>query len=206
MRDADKYIIPIPIKFNNLALDSLYGRLVQQCTECKINMTADIRFRKFGFLSEFDACLIFGNLFDNALEACANVVEEKRRIDLTISINQNIVVITLIISHAFKIICIPESNLLLSARRGYRSEGFGIKNIQSTLIKYNGYLSCTHTADEFRGIIRMDIHLERQCQIAVKSFREMAITVFLPPRRFLRARYLLFSSGYFSDLPAASAI
>lgn len=158
MCDADKYVIPIPVKFENLALDSLYGRLVQQCTECKIDMTADIRFRKFGFLSEFDACIIFGNLFDNALEACANVVEEKRRIDLTISINQNIVVITLINSHATKIICVPESNLLLSARRGYRSEGFGIKNIQSTLIKYNGYLSCRHTADEFRGIIRMDIH------------------------------------------------
>lgn len=60
--DADKYLIPIPIKFENLPLDSLYGMLVQQCSERKINLTTDIRFRKFGFLSEFDACIIFGNL------------------------------------------------------------------------------------------------------------------------------------------------
>lgn len=157
LKEADKHLIPIPINFENYALNALYGRFVQQCAEHAIDLTSDVRFRKFDFLSEFDASVIFGNLFDNALESCAALGNDNRRIELVIMLKRTFVVIKLSNTYSHELVLSEESGLPLSTRRNYLSEGHGIKNIQSTLQKYNGYLSFTHTENEFSSIARIDI-------------------------------------------------
>lgn len=157
LEDANKYDLMVLIDFNNFPLSSLYGRLIQQCKEYNIELVTDIQYKSFQFISEVDANTIFGNLFDNALEACRNATSKLRKIKLSILRINNFVVVTLTNTKTNNIRFLSNCAVPLSTRRNYQSEGYGIKNIITSLIKYSGHLSLQHTDDEFCAIIRMEI-------------------------------------------------
>lgn len=157
LTDANKYKVLVPIDFDNFTLSSLYGRLMQQCEEHSINLATDIQYKNFHFISDIDTNTIFGNLFDNALEACDNKILNLREIKLSILRVNNFVVVTLTNTKKNQISFLPGSDVPLSTRRNYQSEGYGIKNIISSITKYNGHLSLHHTEDKFYAIIRMEI-------------------------------------------------
>lgn len=155
--DANKYKLLMLIDFKNFTLSSLYGRLIQQCEEYGINLVTDIQYDNFKFISDLDANIIFGNLFDNALEACNNVSKNLKWIKLSILHMNNFAILTLSNTKTNEICFASNNSVPLSTKRNYQSEGYGIKNISDALNKYNGHLSISHKDDEFSIIIRMEI-------------------------------------------------
>lgn len=54
----------------NRAVDALLYQKRKQAEEKNIKWECDVQMPKEGYVNEFDLCILFGNILDNALEAC----------------------------------------------------------------------------------------------------------------------------------------
>ena len=100
------------------------------------------------FLSDIDITTIVSNILDNAIEAVAELPEEKRNILFIIKEKMNCLVIHS--ENPYKNIE-QSKNRFLSTKNGHL--GIGLKNIESVVNKYNGIFSVDISDENFVNII-----------------------------------------------------
>lgn len=88
-------------------------------------------------IDDFDLCVIFGNLLDNALEACRKMETESNRF------------ITIHASMVKKCQLIEIINSIMK-QPGCPRDGIGLRNVKDTIAKYNGTLSINTDDNIFR--------------------------------------------------------
>ena len=86
------------------------------------------------FFTELDAITVFGNLYDNAIEACEEVQKNNRFISTKIYQVKRMVIIKIENSCYNQIKY--DNGETVSTKKGHK--GIGLKNINSVLKKYNG--------------------------------------------------------------------
>lgn len=86
--------------------------------------------------SDTDICIIIGNLFENAVEACARMKSQNRFIDLRISMTSSTVLI-IIIKNSYEGSIRRAGNFFLSSKAKNR-KGIGLSSVMSMVHKYNG--------------------------------------------------------------------
>lgn len=93
--------------------------------------------------SSFDLTVILGNLLDNALQA-VSLVEKNRFIDIRMDCFKGMLIIKM--SNSFKTAIQKESGKIVTSKPDKENHGFGLKNVNEILEKYNGTLE-TDTKD-----------------------------------------------------------
>ena len=80
---------------NSKIITTLVNSKMEQTEKSKILFRAEVQDLEFDFISDLDWVIILGNILDNAIEACQQVKERERKIELFIHQYKKMLVIRL---------------------------------------------------------------------------------------------------------------
>lgn len=108
---------------------------------CNIDLKPELH------VTDVDMTIIMGNLLDNAIEACLNVEDKSRYINLDIVCGYGRIDIMMKNSSNDKMEII--NNHIQSGKKDKDNHGYGLDNIKKTVGKYNGYFKIHSVNNEF---------------------------------------------------------
>lgn len=101
-------------------------------------------------ISPIDLCAVLGNQVENALDACKKIPDSQRRfIQVSIRQNKSFVVIQ-VINSAYRNPFTADGRLVTN-KEDPEFHGLGLKSIQDTVDKYNGYLTNSYEDHTFHS-------------------------------------------------------
>ncbi|UZP02591.1 sensor histidine kinase [Clostridium botulinum] len=142
---------------NNKILNALFLSKKDICINNNITLKLDIGLPQNLGISDFDLCIIVGNLFDNAIEAC-NKMESCNDKYITLKskiINNNFV---FELKNSFNGIINTNNNSFITLKKDSLNHGLGISNVRDTINKYIGTLDFKASDNEFSAFIRIPIN------------------------------------------------
>ncbi|WP_196228767.1 ATP-binding protein [Clostridium butyricum] len=142
---------------NHKILNILFLSKKNMCHTNNISLDLDINLPEILSISDFDLCIIIGNLFDNAIEACKQIDSLNNRY-ITIKskiINKNFV---FEIKNNFNGALNTNNGKFLTLKKDTINHGLGISNVESTADKYNGTYDFQVENHEFSAFIRIPIN------------------------------------------------
>ena len=143
-------------------IDALLYYKHKQAKDNHIHWECDVHIPSECPIDDFDLCVIFGNLLDNALEACLKMSPADDRF---INIHAHIVKKCLLIeiTNSAEMITSPAKEVKQSdnvnnhirsnndtKQLGYMKHGIGLRNVKDTIDKYNGTLDIGADDNIFR--------------------------------------------------------
>lgn len=138
---------------DNYILDALISEKAQIAKEKNISLTIDLKLKKELNIQPADWCAIFGNALDNAIEACEKVEEGKRFIHVVASCAGSLLKIK--IENAMQGTLDSNGSGFETTKKRKEYHGFGLKNIEKTVQRYDGIMELTTE----KGIFIMQILL-----------------------------------------------
>lgn len=130
------------LNLENESLNTLLTQKHHQCQLKKIQFSHMIDGETLQFLSLLDIYTILGNALDNAIDCVQDYTDPAdRQISLHIKQHKQFVVLEVVNRFLGTLNVDPENQLPKSTKQEHDSHGFGLKSIQTTLEKYNGWLS-----------------------------------------------------------------
>ena len=140
----------------NYAINALLNHYVEMADE--ENIRTDIKCAALADFtgSDTDLSIAMGNAFENAIEACRKLENERERF---ISISANVMAgqLYITIDNSYDGNSKKESQNFLSSKRGYSSMGFGMSSIASVANKYGGQIHIDEKDNVFSLSIMMKI-------------------------------------------------
>lgn len=140
---------------DNESLNLLLTHYQNVCKENNIRLCVDVRKQSVDVLSFEDITSLFGNLLENAYEACKGIPDAY--IDMSIRpLNGKIIIVVVNPCR-----CVPKKQsdgTFLSTKNNGFDHGFGMKSIQKVVCKYNGDFDAYYddTNDTFHVVIGID--------------------------------------------------
>lgn len=99
-------------------------------------------------LSEAEICALFGNLLDNAIEACRSLEEKGRWIIIKMEKKNQILFIEIKNSIGKK--PVVKNGELITSKSDYMKHGYGIKSVKRIVEKYEGDFTYQTENDKFQ--------------------------------------------------------
>lgn len=130
----------VNIETGNVLLNGLFAQKYELALHAQI--TPDIQFNgePLQFISDMDLCTIFANLWDNAIEACCRISpSQARKITVRGGISNHQYFFSMTNSNPGNIRFFH--GLPLTSKVGDGSHGYGLRNIQCTVKKYDGTMT-----------------------------------------------------------------
>ena len=122
-------------------LSALLTEQNQRAKKANISYDLDVRLYSDIRIEPVDLCVILGNLFDNALDACMLIPpEENKYIKVDIVQKNNVMVVQIENSY-----CSMVETRVRSGRHG-----FGLKNVRQSISKYDGKIKIIEENNVFR--------------------------------------------------------
>ena len=131
---------------HNLIVDSLVNSKTSYLKEHRIALKIIADFRELNGIDDVDLCTIFGNAFDNAIEAVSEVTDPDKRMISIKSYSQSGMWL-LQVENYFHGTLKQHEGILQSSHGEMR--GLGLKSIEYALKKYNGEMSFDVKEDYF---------------------------------------------------------
>ena len=153
--DLDKYIADLDcvvresepiVKTGNLVIDSLLNLKLHAIQSAfHIEPEIEIAISKDLTLEKYDACVILGNLLDNAYEA----LEHCENRWLEVSLHEHLGTLHISISNTYDWKISKKGEMLLTTKENKDQHGIGLNNVRKVVEKYHGEMDCHHTDDIF---------------------------------------------------------
>lgn len=124
----------------NLAISTIIRHFMSLAEAQKIPVTSSFSLPERLDFSEMDLCIIIGNLFENAVEACCRQTGSMRFIDISICLNSPRI-LSIVIKNSFEGDISYQDNGYLSAKR--KGKGIGLSSV-------------AHICDIYHGIMRVE--------------------------------------------------
>lgn len=142
------------VESGNLVIDSILNYKLDYIKSMGVNTHLNIKVPSDLELESFDMVVILGNLLDNAIEALEKLNENKT---LWVSIKYDRGVLIIRTQNSFDGNMSVDSKGLITTKDDKDNHGLGLKNIESTLEKYNGLLEHSYIDDMFKADVLMYI-------------------------------------------------
>ena len=136
--DADLAAVDTVVKTGNAMADAILNSKITLAKSKGISVKADADIPVMLKMSEVDLCVIIGNLFDNAIEACMSLPEEQRYIRLYMDMKNTQLYISLTNFTATGKLTKVGNRFLTTKGSGH---GFGLIRMDSIVERLGGYLS-----------------------------------------------------------------
>lgn len=136
--DEDLTTVDVVIKTGNPMTDAILNSKISLARAKGIEVIADANIPVKLKLSEIDLCCIIGNLFDNAIEACLKLPEDKRIIRVYMDMKNTQLYISFTNFTAGRKMQ-KEGKLFLSTKG--EGHGFGLIRIDTIVERLGGYIS-----------------------------------------------------------------
>lgn len=128
----------------NPILDAILTEKIQKAKSLNIDVEHEILMPKNIKINAVDFCAIFANIFDNAIEACMKL-EENRYIKFSISSKNNL--ITCKVRNSIKAGSVKEN--YETTKENKEEHGLGLESIKRAIKKYDGYVKIESNDDWF---------------------------------------------------------
>lgn len=125
----------------NIAIDSVLNYKLNEASGKNIRINADIKVPSDIVVDPTDITSIVGNLLDNAINAVSKIAEQDREIIINLSYDKGRLFIN--VKNKFNGI-VKMSNGRPITDNDSSEHGYGLKNVERTLEKYNGYIEYQH--------------------------------------------------------------
>lgn len=139
----------------NIAIDSVINFKLNEALNKDITIEADIDVPDNLLLEPSDITAVVGNLIDNAITATQNLAKEDRRIFVNIYYDKGRMFIN--IENTFDGKLIKKNGKLETRKFDKEYHGYGLKNIQKIMEKYNGYIEYDNNNRLFKAAAIMYI-------------------------------------------------
>lgn len=144
-------------------LNVILSEKLNQALKQGIHIECDVDFSKGGFLQPLDISTIFGNLLDNAIEACRKIEEDEPYIFVSCKIRGNM------ISVVIKNSMVRNSFDLKTTKNDKQFHGYGLGNVKKALANYNGEMSIKAEGNEF--LISLIIPIPKEIKNEKNNFK-----------------------------------
>lgn len=138
----------------NKILNAILLSKKEICTLNNIDLSLDIKVPSPLEVSDFDLCIIFGNLLDNSIEATKKLKKSPYISVKAKIINSNLV---LEVKNNYNGELVIKNNNIFTTKKDKLNHGFGISNIKSTVSKLNGIYEINKDSKEFSSIIMIPL-------------------------------------------------
>ena len=127
-------------KTGNSVIDTILATKSLTCHNQQIELTCVVDGKLLNFMYVMDICTIFGNALDNAIECEIQIEEpEKRLIHVEVLSKKDFVLLRF--ENYFEGELEFIDNLPVTTKANKQFHGYGIKSIQHTVKKYNGWMT-----------------------------------------------------------------
>lgn len=140
---SDSVISSFHIVTGDEFLDLILITKINKINAAKINMIYEVRKLQIEYISKIDLNIIYSNILDNAIESCSCINSKNRFIKIQTKEENNRYQIIKITNSCEKV----NSNLS-TLKADKENHGFGIKNVETTVQKYNGQLYTKYKENE----------------------------------------------------------
>ena len=125
----------------NGALNVVLNEKSSVCRQKSIEFSCIADAGLLSFMSETDVYVLFGNIFDNAIEAAGELAEDKRSVGASIRSTGEIVVIN--VYNGYRGDIKFENGLPITKKADKANHGYGLKSIRQIVSKYEGEMRIT---------------------------------------------------------------
>ena len=101
-------------------------------------------------IAPIDLCAVLGNQVENALDACKKIPDSQRRF-IQVSIHQNKGFVVIQVTNSAYRNPFTADGRLVTSKEDPEFHGLGLKSIQDTVDKYNGYLTNSYEDHQFQS-------------------------------------------------------
>lgn len=122
----------------NKAVDALLYQKRKRAEEESIKWECDVQMPKEYFINEFDLCVLFGNILDNALEACGRM---RCGESCFINIQARTVKKCFLIEIKNSVDMAEKNTVRFTNKENPREHGIGLLNVSDVVHEYNGVLN-----------------------------------------------------------------
>lgn len=136
--EVDLNTVDLALKTGNRMTDIILNSKISLARSKDIRVTADAHVPVELSTAEIDLCIIIGNLFDNAIEACMSLPKEERMIRVYMEMKNTQLYISFTNSTALK--KQKKINGRFFSNKG-EGHGFGLVRIDTIIGRYQGYIS-----------------------------------------------------------------
>lgn len=126
----------------NRAMDALLCQKRKMAEEKKIDWECDVRIPKHCRINEFDLCVLFGNILDNALEACERLRQgrEEQEIRPFIRVHAGPVKSCFLLEVKNSMSAAERPKRELTGKENPHGHGLGLLNVGDVVRRYDGAL------------------------------------------------------------------
>ena len=124
------------VTVHNGIVDAILNRYMEICKEEGIIFQVKGAMPPHCYVEAYDLCTIFANLLENAVEASKET--EEKQISLTIGFEEDMIFIQQ--KNVFKGILHMENGQIKTTKQG-KEHGYGLKNIEESIKRYNGTMN-----------------------------------------------------------------
>lgn len=118
----------------NNEIDSILNYLLNQAEQLHCEIETQIKVPNEKIISDFDLNMLLSNLLENALDALKKV--EKKYLNILIRYDKNILYIS--VYNSFNGQLNKKKDVLYTTKKDTQKHGYGLRNIQSIIEKYDG--------------------------------------------------------------------
>ncbi|MDE6014197.1 MAG: ATP-binding protein [Acetatifactor sp.] len=122
----------------NKAVDALLYQKRKQANEKNIKWECDVQMPKGYSINEFDLCVVFGNILDNALEACGRMRCDE---SCFINIQAKTVKKCFLIEVKNSVDMVEKNTVGFTNKENPQEHGIGLLNVGDVVHEYNGVLN-----------------------------------------------------------------
>lgn len=135
----------------NKIMDTILNTKLLEAEQKKIQVCMEIDNMTKLPLTEYDLCVVLSNLFDNAIESCEYVEQEKREISVSIKSVGALFIIKFVNSMGRK--PVKKNHRYHTIKRDKDTHGIGLESVEASIGKYQGTLLLEHTESQFFAVV-----------------------------------------------------
>lgn len=133
------------LRNQNPMLEIILNTTMAKCKSNNIEFSMSIEDFEMPFISDMDMTTIFSNLFDNAIEACKEIVKSRRKIRMIMRAQMGLIVIK--ITNPCADFNISDIKFGRSTKKNH--SGIGLSNVRKAVEKYEGIMNVKNENNMF---------------------------------------------------------
>ena len=137
----------------NYAVDTIVRHYIEKSKRAGIHTDVLLNIPAKITISESDLCIVFGNLLENAWEACNRQKTGEKFITVSAALAGDYIIIT--VDNSFEGFILKENDVFLSSKRD--GKGIGITSVQAVSDKYYGEVKFEFSDQIFRSSIMLKL-------------------------------------------------
>lgn len=157
---SSEYLIGLQAEFSehellnfcdNPVINSLISDYAERCKKSDIETTFKISIPDDFNIPNYDMCIIFGNLLENAMESCQKL-KTNRNIQLKVKLQGE--QLAIMVRNKFDGSVSMNGEERLSTKKG---GGIGLRSVQAVVVRHGGKLITEHDEDWFKAFVLLRI-------------------------------------------------